>query len=266
MATRLTTRKNSALSIDEYVNSIAGGTKYDDEVVETLFNLHDADCVICFEKVQRPSITPCKHIFCRKCILQQMKHHKECPCCRAKISEQTVTELSLEPARYIPVRRIIPNRDQFVIACEKGEIATVKYLIEYGKVTDVNTTGKRSNGWDGYTGLMMAARNEHLEIVRYLLSFPSIDVSICGGVGWNALHHACYGNKKSLDLIKLLLAHFTSTQYGRADYTINQTDDVGRTPLDKAQYNNKSELKEEIIQLLRDQGGLTRCELDRLVD
>jgi len=44
MATRLTTRKNSALSIDEYVNSIAGGTKYDDEVVETLFNLHDADC------------------------------------------------------------------------------------------------------------------------------------------------------------------------------------------------------------------------------
>ena len=261
----MVSRSNSAITIDEYVNSIVGGTKYDDEVVETLFNLHDTDCVICFEKIQRATITPCKHIFCRKCILQHLKHRNKCPCCRASISKQTLKELSVEPPRYIPVHRIIPNRDQFVIACEKGEIGTVKFLIEYGKVNDVNITGKRSNGWDGYTGLMMAARNEHVPVVQYLLSLPSIDVSICGGVGWNALHHACYGNKKSLDVIKLLLGHPTATQYGRADYAINQIDDVGRTPLDKAHYNNKSELKDEIIQLLRNHGGLSRREIDRLI-
>ena len=96
----------------------------------------------------------------------------------------------------------------------------------------------------------MAARYERLDVVKYLLSLPQIDVSLTDDtVSWNALHCACYNNKHSLELLKLLLGHSTCNER-----VINKTDNVGRTPLDKAQYNNKGELKNE-IDLMRK----TRC-------
>ena len=119
--------------------------------------------------------------------------------------------------------------------------------------------GSRSNGWEGYTGLMMAARFERLDVVKYLLSQTMIDVSIADDtVGWNALHCACYNNKKSLDILTLLLDHPTCTEK-----VINATDDVGRTPLDKAFYNNKSDLKSDIIKFMKAHGALQRNELER---
>ena len=49
-----------------------------------------------------------------------------------------------------------------------------------------------------------------------------------------------------------------------AEKVINATDDVGRTPLDKAFYNNKSDLKSDIIKLMKAHGALQRNELERL--
>ena len=44
---------------------------------------------------------------------------------------------------------------------------------------------------------------------------------------------------------------------------INATDNAGKTPLDNAIYKNKSELKWDIIKLMKDHGALQRKELKR---
>ena len=134
----------------------------------------------------------------------------------------------------------------FIAACEKGQLEDVKLFIETGTVTDVNMKGIDSFGHDGKTGLMKAATYEHINVVQYLLSFPSIDVSIIRDKnGWNVLHYAARNNKKNTDTIKLLLNHPTCT----AD-VINAEHWHEYTPFDMACSN-------DIRHLLKQHGGLS---------
>ena len=254
---RFKQRSTSVIPIDEYVDSM-GNSKYDAEVIETLFNIQGTQCAVCLETVENPTITTCKHIFCKKCIYQSLKHRKECPCCRKEINPESLILLGKANSDSYKITEGKASLMGFVIACENGNLAVVQDYINSGKVKDVNMKGVRSNGWKGYTGLMMAARYERLNVVKYLLSLPHINVSITDDtVGWNALHCACYNNKHSLELLKLLLDHSTCNER-----VINKTDNVGRTPLDKAQYNNKGELKNEIIDLMRKRGAKSQSELE----
>ena len=207
---RFNRRYKSEISLDEYIDSM-GDTKYDATVIETLFNMKDAKCAICLDKLNQPTITNCKHIFCNKCIRQSLRHKNKCPCCRELITLKSLSILrQAENKKKISVRQSTTTTMNFISACEHGDFKEVKDYIESGKVTDINKKGFRSNGWEGYTGLMMAARFQHLEVVKYLLSKISIDVSITDDTGcWNALHCACYNNKKSLEILNLLLDHKT---------------------------------------------------------
>ena len=197
-------RCKSEIPIDEYVNSM-GDSKYDATVIETLFNIKDTKCAICLDVLNQPTITSCKHIFCKECIRQSLRHKNECPCCREAITFESLSLLGQPKNKKEFSVRQNATTTSFVTACEHGYLNEVKEYIESGKVTDVNMKGSRSNGWEGYTGLMMAARFERLDVVKYLLSQTMIDVSIADDtVGWNALHCACYNNKKSLDILTLL--------------------------------------------------------------
>lgn len=86
---------NGIMSFDQYKDNM-GNTNYDNQVKETLTNLENADCVICMCPLDRPTITPCKHIFCNGCINEQLKFRKKCPCCRKAIDTSTLTELIVE--------------------------------------------------------------------------------------------------------------------------------------------------------------------------
>ena len=72
-----------------------------------------------------------------------------------------------------------------VVAISKGEIETVKKLIEYG--TNVN---KKFNGM---TPLMYAARYNKVEIIKYLL-VKGADLNIKDSQGFTALKHAELSN------------------------------------------------------------------------
>ena len=94
-------------------------------------------------------------------------------------------------------------KNKLIIACEKGHFDAVKLLIsrrnndvngsngnnnnmtlkEY-----VNQVGKNSGGY--HTPLMIAARNEHFQIVKYLIEQGEADPNIADSDGWNALHSA----------------------------------------------------------------------------
>merc|ERR1711998_366235 len=118
----------------------------------------------------------------------------------------------------------------------------------------VNQVGKKGNGWSGWTPLMIAARYEHFQIVKYLIEQGEADPNIAKSDGWNALHLAARNNKKDTKVIELLLTNMSLT-------SINKTNRGGETPLDEAYGNNKSPIQQKIIDLIRSKGGKCKSEL-----
>jgi ankyrin repeat protein len=93
----------------------------------------------------------------------------------------------------------------------------------------VNQEGKSSGGGYGMTPLMMAAYEEHFQIVKYLIEQGEADPNIANSNGSNALHEAAWYNKKNTKLIELLLTNMS------LDDSINKKwDGDGETPLDQA--------------------------------
>ena len=109
----------------------------------------------------------------------------------------------------------------------------------------VNQEGTDSYGYE-CTPLMVAARYEHFQIVKYLIEQGEADPNIANRHGFNALHLAAWKNRTNTELIELLLTHMALD-------SINKKDSGGRTPLDDAYRRNDS--PPEIIALLRSKGG-----------
>jgi len=153
-----------------------------------------------------------------------------------------------------------PTGDPFICACQTGQLNDVSGFIEAGVVTDVNFVGKIHRGFPRYTGLMWAIQNNHIDIIKYLLSLPSINVDAGSrDVYWRkALHLAagyCGVKENVLAILKLLLNHRT----GCTADAINAQDRNRMTPLDSAFHNgacHDPELQDEIIRVIKEHGGL----------
>ena len=74
--------------------------------------------------------------------------------------------------------------DDFIIACQDGDIAAVMNLVSKG--CNVNKTDK----W-GDTGIMRAIANKHTAVTEYLCTVPSIDYNIVKSSDLTVLHDAC---------------------------------------------------------------------------
>ena len=167
---------------------------------------------------------------------------------------------------YRRYRLEFEGKSALVCACEKGRMNDVvlfvnlhrfhKYIemkgVKEGNMTVkeyLNQVGKNSWGSGGWTPLMIAALNEHLQIVEYLIEQGEADPNIADSqFGWNALHLAACNNRTSTELIELLLTHMSLDN-------INKKNRYGETPLDLAYRLNRSPLRQEIISLLRSKGG-----------
>ena len=118
----------------------------------------------------------------------------------------------------------------------------------------MNQEGKSSGGGYGMTPLMMAAYEEHFQIVKYLIEQCEADPNNAdSSSGYNALHFAAWHNKKDTELIELLLTNMSLN-------SINKKARGGYTPLDWA-YINRSPIKQKIIDLIESKGGKRRSEL-----
>ncbi len=156
-----------------------------------------------------------------------------------------------------------PDGTPIVCACEKGRFEDVKLLItgrngmngsngnnnnnmtlkEY-----VNQVGKSSHN-NEWTPLIIAAEDEHFQIVKYLIEQCEADPNIADSYGQNALHIAAACNKKDTELIEFLLTNMSLN-------SINKEDGHGwGTPLDFAYDYNKSPIQQKIIDLIRSKGG-----------
>jgi hypothetical protein len=48
----------------------------------------DKKCPVCFDSLQRPSVTLCGHVYCTECIMAVVKSTKQCPICRKKLTQR----------------------------------------------------------------------------------------------------------------------------------------------------------------------------------
>jgi hypothetical protein len=158
-----------------------------------------------------------------------------------------------------------------VCACEHGRMDDVQSFMNlhhfHKYITNRDMSGYRddmtlkdmlsqfgtdSEGYE-YTPLMMAARYEHFQIVKYLIEQGEADHNIATSAGWNALHYAVCYNITTTELVELLLTHMSlesinkKTKYG------------GYTPLDGTYFYNDSPIRQEVIALLRLKGGKANC-------
>ena len=138
----------------------------------------------------------------------------------------------------------------FIVSCKTGALNDVQRFVELG-IGDINMMGAADDSLNECTGLMLAAMNEHVDVVKFLLQLPSIDVSICSSRGWNALHVAAWKNAESTETVQLLADHSTCTTN-----VLNAKSIYGETPLDKAM-GNTCELQNSIVEVLRAKGGRT---------
>ena len=111
----------------------------------------------------------------------------------------------------------------------------------------VSQVGRSSYGYER-TPLMIAARNEHFQIVKYLIEQGEADPNIANSDGWNALHWVAGWIRTTTELIELLMTHMSLN-------SINKKNSYGDTPLDCAYANHRSPIQQEIIALLRSKGG-----------
>eukprot|EP00942_MAST-04A_sp_MAST-4A-sp1_P003013 g3013.t1 len=122
----------------------------------------------------------------------------------------------------------------------------------------VSQVSTDSDGYE-YTPLMAAAKNEHFQLVQYLIEQGEADPNIVNSNGWNAVHYAARFNRTNTELIELLLTHISLDSINKKDVF------MGYTPLDDAYYNNHSPIRQEIIALLqiiallRLKGGKANC-------
>ena len=150
-----------------------------------------------------------------------------------------------------------PNCDPFISACEKGQRKDVQLFVESGMVSDVN----RYNS-DGFTGLILAVKNERVDVVKYLLSLPPINLAKGDRVtGGNSVCYAANFNEKNTDVLKLLLNH------PRCNTSIiNQVGNNNWTPIDCCLAINRGGIGHEIVRLLKEKGGHYNGNLDEMMD
>ena len=204
------------------------------------------------------------------CLVKNLNHTSFNECVTAAIrGPKQLFEL------YRRYRLEFKRKSTLVCACGEGRMNDVllfvnlhrfhKYIemngVKEGNMTVkemVNQVGQDSRGYEYIecTPLMAAARNEHFQIVKYLIEQGEADPNIAKSRdGRNALHYAAWRNKKDTEVIELLLTNMPLN-------SINKKGGFrGSTPLDFAYKYNKSPIQQAIIDLIRSKGGKRSIEL-----
>jgi ankyrin repeat protein len=110
-------------------------------------------------------------------------------------------------------------------------LADVKECIAAGVIVEAKTEG-------GWTALLLASFEGHLEIVQYLLQNGNANVDVKANDGWTALHFA--SNARHLEIVRYLL------QNGNANVDAQEND--GRTALHYASDNGYLEMIQYLLQ------------------
>ena len=145
-------------SVQTYIDSL-GTTNYDQSLRDIIQSWADGNekCSICMDAIDRPTVTPCHHMFCLECIKTAYHHDpaRKCPLCRTPAGTAVLHELSVDE----PVA--------------SAQVASVWYMTEpNGDTVEMDTETHRqlealetSNGHKIDTALRMIRDSEEKFVV-----------------------------------------------------------------------------------------------------
>ena len=127
----------------------------------------DDNCVICFDNITYPTITPCGHVFCKHCIDTCIKYKEECPMCKKKIS---VTELIL-----------VDKKNSIDTDIDTLNPLVAKYGAKLGKLSQMIRTLLSQDA----RIIIFSQWSEMLLLIRKSLSETGIECSFISGNVYN---------------------------------------------------------------------------------
>ena len=86
-----------------------GALTYFESIIPRITHSADEPCVICFDKIESLTVTPCGHLFCRKCILSCITQNASCPTCRNPVRESQLIVVKVSFIRVIHVDVLSPT-------------------------------------------------------------------------------------------------------------------------------------------------------------
>jgi hypothetical protein len=90
---------SESTDIETFLKSL-GSANYDQSLRDIIDSWRNGNekCSICMDAMDRPTLTPCHHMFCYECIQSSYQHDnmRKCPLCRAPAGSLPLEELTLE--------------------------------------------------------------------------------------------------------------------------------------------------------------------------
>ena len=62
----------------------------------------DDNCIICFDKMENPALTPCGHLFCHECLKMCIHSKPQCPICKADLKNKEIMLLNKNKPKVNP--------------------------------------------------------------------------------------------------------------------------------------------------------------------
>jgi len=102
------------------------------------------ECTICLEKIKinNISLTKCKHIYCRKCLMKTLEISDKCPLCRQKIRKNSLTFVSNfkyenDTINFI-FNRVKLNKKLIICSTFNNTLENLKYHLDGSKLLFIN--------------------------------------------------------------------------------------------------------------------------------
>ena len=122
---------------------------------------NEYECPICYLLITRPSITPCKHLYCKNCIETVLDNELKCPLCRSDLINFVP---KIDEALFLKISKAFPKEYE---AREKDYELTLSKIIKkkfiYGnscaQVDDL-LGGSNTNKWKLF---FRTEENEHVD-------------------------------------------------------------------------------------------------------
>lgn len=91
--------RTESREIDSFLETLSH-TNYDQSLRDIITSWRNGNerCSVCLDAMDRPTLTPCHHMFCLECIQSAYQHdpvHKKCPLCRKSAGTDPLEELKL---------------------------------------------------------------------------------------------------------------------------------------------------------------------------
>lgn len=108
---RLDTTSQSYNMVLAKYKSIVSESSYMLKVLEKISTAiaydEDTNCIICFDSVTDPVLTPCGHIYCNICITTSLNYKSECPMCKNKLEKGQLYKIESSITKQVDINPLI---------------------------------------------------------------------------------------------------------------------------------------------------------------